>query len=226
MARKQMPWFRLYTEMPTDRKVRRLKPEHRWLWVCILCLARQSPTPGTLLISDDEPCTLTDIADFAGLSETSTDRGVGHLARLGMIEGGDPWNVSNWDTRQFQSDTSTDRVRSHRKRSKQPSGNDDETLHRRSGNGRGNAPETETETEGTYTVTTDSRVGDPPAETDQHPPDDRGSDLWARRLAATIGKHTRLTDDQLRIELLTAWHDNPHRTDADLIGDLEARTPA
>lgn len=50
--------------------------------------------------------------------------------------------------------------------------------------------------------------------------------MWAQRLAHTVGAHSRLTDDQIRTELLTAHHTDPTRTDARLVADLEARSPA
>lgn len=116
-----MPWLRLYSAMPTDRKIRRLTPEHRWLWVCVLCLARQSPIPGWLLIAEGEPCHPDDLSDFAGLPARSVARGLDHMATLGMIARDDVencWTVPNWDSRQFTSDTSTDRVRAHRDRTR------------------------------------------------------------------------------------------------------------
>lgn len=68
---------------------------------------------------------------------------------------------------------------------------------------------------------------DQPDQPDPPPPlDDRGSLLWATRLARTIGTHTRLTNQQLHTELLTAWTENPDRTDTELVADIEARTPA
>lgn len=35
MAPKPKPWLRLYTETTRDRKLRRAKPETRWLWVAV-----------------------------------------------------------------------------------------------------------------------------------------------------------------------------------------------
>jgi biotin operon repressor len=150
MGRKAMPWFRFYVETPSDRKVRRLKPEHRWLWVCVLCLARQSPTPGALLIAADEPASPDDLADLAGLPVASVRKGLTHLRQLGMIEkcSENGWElVAAWNTRQYASDTSTDRVRAYRTRANPRSSNGVGTFQERSSNGGGNAPETETETD-------------------------------------------------------------------------------
>lgn len=143
MPKKKMPWFRFYVEAPSDRKVRRMKPEHRWVWVCVLCAARSSPTPGELWVAPGEPMLVDDLADLAGVSVKVAGAAVAHMQQLGMVEGSEPWVVPAWGERQYESDTSTDRVRAHRERRR----NADETLQARSSNGGGNAPETETETD-------------------------------------------------------------------------------
>ena len=124
MARKPMPWFRLYTEMPTDRKIRRLAVEHRWLWVCVMCAARQSPVEGWLLVSEDEALTTDDLADISGLKARQVDAGLKAFLKLGMLENDvevGAFRVAAWSTRQRQSDTSTDRVRAWRSARKQAS---------------------------------------------------------------------------------------------------------
>lgn len=153
MARKRMPWFRFYVEAPTDRKIRRLKkPEFKWVWVCVMCLARQSPVPGWLVLSDQEAVTADDIADMADVAVAKVRQALGEMERLGLVEmdeSAGAWMVPAWASRQFASDVSTDRVRAHRERSKSP----DETLQRSSIGRSRNAPETETETEHLQTRT-------------------------------------------------------------------------
>lgn len=132
MAKKSMPWFRLYVEMPADRKIRRLKVEHRWLWVCVLCAARSSPIHGLLLVADGVPCDELDLADMSGLSQRQVAAGLQAMAALEMLHLNDEvgcWEVAGWDGRQFASDTSTDRVRAHRERSKKKPVAPVETLH-------------------------------------------------------------------------------------------------
>lgn len=144
MAKKRMPWFRFYVEAPADRKVRRMKPEHRWVWVCVLCAARSSPTPGELWVAPGDPMVVEDLADLAGVSVKVAQAAVDHMVQLGMVEGSEPWVVPAWGDRQYESDTSTDRVKKHRaKQAGNGDGTPDETLQRRSSN----APETETETD-------------------------------------------------------------------------------
>lgn len=57
-------------------------------------------------------------------------------------------------------------------------------------------------------------------------PDDRGSVLWAKRLARRVGGHVPLTAAQRETELLTAHRADPTLTDDALVAALEARRPA
>lgn len=138
MAPPKHPWFRFYCEALTDRKLRRLTPAQRWLWVAVLATARQSPDPGVLLIAEGIPATVGDLAEMAGVKPAEAREGVTRMVELGLIEG-DPWSVTKWKQRQFESDTSTPRTRKHR------AGNDERTPMERSGIGPEAEPETETE---------------------------------------------------------------------------------
>lgn len=122
MARKPRPWFRFYVEAVHDRKLRRLKPEQRWLFVACLAAARQSVVPGVLLVSDREPMTNDDLADFAGMTLRATEVGMSALILAGVIVV-DRWTpemhkeafiVPAWGERQYESDNSTARVEKHR----------------------------------------------------------------------------------------------------------------
>lgn len=144
MPRKPMPWFRFYVEAVHDRKLRRQDPAVRWLWVAILAIARQSPTPGLLLLSsaDDqgEPVELADLADVAAVDLATVEKGTAEFERLGMLtRDGRAWRVTKWDDRQFESDDVTKRTRRHRD-TKEQRRNVPTSF-------QGTAPETETETE-------------------------------------------------------------------------------
>lgn len=120
MAEK-LPWFRFYTEAIADRKLRRLEPAHRWLWVAILCAARQSPTPGVLLLTEDVPLTAEDLADMAALPVPSVEVGLAAFRRAGQITDDSALGalrVTAWDRRQFASDSSTERSKASRQRSR------------------------------------------------------------------------------------------------------------
>ena len=141
MAPRPKPWFRFYSEALHDRKLRRLAPAQRWLWVAVLCIARQSPIPGFLVVSEREPMHEVDIADLAGMSVKEVTKTLPLFEKSGMIERDANlgcWQVVNFAERQYESDTSTVRTRKHRsmKQARNVS-----TAHD------GTAPETETESE-------------------------------------------------------------------------------
>ena len=117
MPRKPMPWFRFYVEAVHDRKLRRLKPETRWLFVACLAAARQSPEPGWLLVGEDDPMDWDDLADFAGMTLKQVEHGTDALTTAGVLAFDVPrsaWHIPSWDDRQYESDTSTTRTRKHR----------------------------------------------------------------------------------------------------------------
>lgn len=134
MPRPSRPWFRFYVEAVHDRKLRREKPEHRWLFVACLAAARQSAEPGRLLVGADR-MTLDDLADFAGMPCRQVQVGLDRLVASGVVAEDDRgWFVPSWDQRQFESDDVTERTRRHRSKE-------------RSNVVAGNAPETEAETD-------------------------------------------------------------------------------
>lgn len=148
MARPQRPWFRFYVEALSDRKLRRLTPAQRWLWVAILGAARQSPLPGWLIISEREAMDAVDLADVAGMAVRDVQKALPLFDRAGLIEWDHDlgaWWVPKFNARQFESDDVTKRTRKHR------SGNVPTEAKERSNNVPGTAvgtpPETETETE-------------------------------------------------------------------------------
>lgn len=118
MAPPKRPWFRFYVEAVHDRKLRRLKPETRWLFVACLAAARQSPLPGYLLLSEDDPMNWDDLADFAGMSRRQVEVGSGALEEVGVLgfdETLKAWFVPKWNDRQFESDDSTPRAAKSRR---------------------------------------------------------------------------------------------------------------
>ena len=115
MAPPKRPWFRFYVEAVHDRKLRRLTPTERWLWVAILAAARQSPTAGRLLVSATAPMDAHDLADWAAVPVAQVRKALPKMIDLGMLHDDDGcWVVSNFTERQFESDSSTGRVARHR----------------------------------------------------------------------------------------------------------------
>lgn len=135
MARPARPWFRFYVEAIHDRKLRRMRPEHRWLFVVCLAAARQSPEPGWLLVGVDDPIGWDDLVDLAAMPLKQVEQGIDALQATAIIafdKERSAWFVPSWDTRQFESDDVTARTTKHRSKE-------------RSNDVPGNAPETETE---------------------------------------------------------------------------------
>ena len=133
-------WFRMHDEILDDPKVQKLSGDLFKAWVNLLCLA--SRNDGRLPAVDDIAFALRMDADAV---TTVLER----LLNGGLIEGksggkdGSHYAPHKWSERQYKSDTSSDRVKRFRQRSKSVA----ET-----------APETETETD-----TTDKSVVAPRA---------------------------------------------------------------
>ena len=110
------PWFRLYVDTPAERKllrIARITGHHKvfviGFWTTILCFAAQSNVPARLLLSDDIPMTVDDIADEMGL-ETDVVQGlIDQMIALNMLViEGDVICIAHWDERQFVTSDDTD----------------------------------------------------------------------------------------------------------------------
>ncbi len=99
---KTRPWFRLYTEIKDDLKIKKLSPEEKWLWIVLLCLAWESPVRGELLITPTVPCETDDIAGQAGMDPDMVEKALARFEALNMIcREGDTWVVVNFKKRQY-----------------------------------------------------------------------------------------------------------------------------
>jgi hypothetical protein len=107
------PWFRLYSEIINDAKVQMMPEEMRWRLVGIFCLRCEE----TLETLQERQIAFRLRISPAELAETKAV-----FIENGFVD--EHWNVSNWNARQFISDSSTERVRKHRQALKQV-----ETLH-------------------------------------------------------------------------------------------------
>lgn len=109
MPRPKKPWFRVYVEMVRDKKMRRLTPAQRWLWVVMMTAARESELPGYLMLSETEPMTAKDLAREADVPlRQVTDAITKMLGPLEMLERDDAlgaWWLPSFLERQYESDT-------------------------------------------------------------------------------------------------------------------------
>lgn len=134
-----MKWFRMYASVLNDPKVQRLPASDFKGWVNLLCLAAEHD--GGL------PCA-TDIAFSLRMEEDAADRLIAAMLSAGLLEpafGG--YRPHNWDGRQFQSDTSTERVRRFRAKHSETDGNSDETFQQRSSNALDTESDTDSDSE-------------------------------------------------------------------------------
>ena len=117
-------WFRIYDEILDDPKVQKLPADLFRMWVNSLALC--SRNGGSLPPVED--------CAFAFRETESTVSSAFHTFKeLGLfVTDGETFQPKNWKKRQYKSDTSTERVRAFRKRSR----NGDET-----------SPDTDTDTD-------------------------------------------------------------------------------
>lgn len=125
MAPPRRPWFRFYVEAIHDRKLRRRPPGDRWLWVVLLAVAREADEPGALIIGNG-PASIEDLADLAALKPKDVEKALAYFTLEGMLtDDGSRLVVTKFRDRQFESDTSADRM------AKLRGSDDDVTGHRR-----------------------------------------------------------------------------------------------
>lgn len=119
MAPPKRPWFRLYTEMVWDLKIRGLTIPARWLWIAMLSLARSSPIPGFLMVDVKSPVDQTALADAAAMKTKDVAKGLDELDSVGLIEWDNnlgTWSIPKWNERQYESDDTAKRTAKHRRK--------------------------------------------------------------------------------------------------------------
>lgn len=109
---KPLPWFRAYTEMVDDEKLRLLAFEDRWHFVALLCLKGQG------VLDETGPILFRKVAVKLGLDVRSVEEVARRLAEVGLINE-KTLQPTAWESRQFQSDSSAARVAAYRARKKQ-----------------------------------------------------------------------------------------------------------
>ena len=114
-----MKWFRLYHDLPSNRKLRKFSPEQKWAWIVLLCLASESKKRGFILDEDDD-----DIAEYCEFNSTQDylfflDK----LRQKGLIEpveGG--IKIVNWDEDQYIKPSDSKEATRERKRKQRAKG--------------------------------------------------------------------------------------------------------
>ena len=127
-----LPWFRAYTEMVDDEKLRLLAFEDRWHFVALLCLKGQG------VLDETGPLLLRKVAVKLGLDVRSVEEVARRLSEVGLIDEKTLQPIA-WEARQFRSDSSAARVAAYRERKKQGA--------KRDGNVTVTAQDTDTDTD-------------------------------------------------------------------------------
>lgn len=106
-----MKWFRLYNEIIDDQKVWDLSDSEFKAWVGVLCLASKAEAGGDTKLTVSETAWKLRL-DVSVTLQKLIDRNLVTLRTNG--DGVETVFVPKWKKRQFQSDSSTERVRKHR----------------------------------------------------------------------------------------------------------------
>jgi hypothetical protein len=118
-----MAWFRFHDETVDDLKLHAIAEDldlpFPWVfgaWAIVLNLANRSSVRGILLVTTTRPLTLRNVSEtfHVTLHETETVFQAFQKADMLTLHEDGVWAVTHWSTRQFESDSSTERVRKHR----------------------------------------------------------------------------------------------------------------
>ena len=111
-----MQWFRLYSRIVDDDKLRLLAFEDRWHFVALCCLKSDG-----LLDEEVGDLRTRRIAVKLGVQVRELDEIGRRLREVGLVD--ETLSPLNWDDLQFKSDNSTERAREWRKKHKKQGGN-------------------------------------------------------------------------------------------------------
>ena len=109
-----MKWFRLYHDVIDDPKIGLLPESEQLLWFKLLCLASMSDDRGSIEMNDDELCFRLRISVefWRCVKEKFRVKGLIECGKNGSIK------ICNWDKRQYDSDSSTERTKRYRSKQK------------------------------------------------------------------------------------------------------------
>lgn len=180
-------WFRAYSRMIDDEKLRLLAFEDRWHFVALCCLKNEG-----LLDEPDTEMRRRKIAVRMGLQVRELDEVARRLSEVSLID--ETLNPCAWDDLQFISDNSTERARAWRERQRKQRGNGAQrcsngsaTLQQR--------PKTQTQTQ-TDTVSSKDKTASKRARAPECPADVSAS-VWADFLSLRKAKRAPLTETAL-----------------------------
>lgn len=142
-----MRWFRFYNEFIYDEKIEFLDFGDQRHFVFLLCMK----SLGLLDKDYNNDAAMLDqvVGRRLGLQGEALDAARIRLMRLGFID--EAWQPTNWERYQYESDSSTERVRKFREKHgnalRNGTSNGDETLQKRKSNAVDTEADTDTDTE-------------------------------------------------------------------------------
>lgn len=108
----ELPWFRLWTDIIDDHKIRLLAFEDRWHFVALMSLKRS----GFLDQDQKKPLFMRGLAIKLGVTGVDLENLKNRLIDVELI--GEDWCPINWEERQKPSDSAAARMRKHRAKKK------------------------------------------------------------------------------------------------------------
>lgn len=145
-----LPWFRAYTKMVDDEKLRLLAFEDRWHFIAILCLKGQG------VLDANDPLMMRKAAVKMGLDLRSLEEVARRLAEVGLIEQATLQPIK-WESLQQRSDadpTATERKQRQRQREREAA----DALKKANGEARAAGHADDANTTDPTSVTAESRV--------------------------------------------------------------------
>ncbi len=106
-----LQWFRLYHRIIDDEKIRLIAFEDRWHFIAVCCLKADG-----LLDEPDSQLKWRKVAVKMGVQLRELDEIKRRLCEVGLVD--ENMQPMAWDELQYRSDTSTERVRKYREKTK------------------------------------------------------------------------------------------------------------
>lgn len=199
---KRMPWFRMYSEAVDDEKLRLLAFEDRWHFVALLCCKCAG------VLDSDDPLLRRKLAVKLGLGIRELDEVARRLSEVDLIDF-ETMQPLHWEERQFQSDSSTDRVKAYRERMK------------REGNVSVTAQDTDTDTDTETDTENKTKAPAKPARFDPLKialPECITAGAWAEWIAYRRSRKLTVSEKTMNAQVakLAEWHAAGHQP-ADII---------
>jgi hypothetical protein len=185
-----MKWFRLYTDILDDTKLRGLEEGDKWRFICLLATASEHDKEGLI------PESIQNVSWRIRCRQDHLEKTIEKLIQLNILKQNENGFIefTNWRKRQFRSDNVSERVKRYRNVTR----NVTETLHE-------TAPETDTE---------QSRdIYSPQSQSEDSCPHEKIIELYHKILPEC--SKVKVWSDTRRKKLRSRWREDPKRQELD-----------